>query len=120
MITTKHLIISIFLSLIIFSIGTAGYMIIEGWGLIDSIYMTIITITTVGYGDVVPHTALGQALASVSMLVGYAIIAVPTGVITAELAQEIGRERSRRACSNCERGGHEVDAKHCKYCGSEL
>lgn len=85
-----------------------------------SIYWAIITITTVGYGDVVPQTALGQALASVSMLVGYAIIAVPTGVITAELAQEISRERNRRSCSNCERGGHEVDAKYCKHCGTEL
>jgi voltage-gated potassium channel len=85
-----------------------------------SIYWAIVTITTVGYGDVVPHTPLGQALASVGMLTGYAIIAVPTGIITAELALEIGRERSRTNCSNCERAGHDADARYCKYCGVHL
>ena len=54
------------------------------------------------------------------MLTGYAIIAVPTGIITAELAQEIGRERAKINCSNCERTGHETDARYCKYCGSNL
>lgn len=85
-----------------------------------SIYWAIVTITTVGYGDVVPHTALGQAIASMGMLTGYAIIAVPTGIITAELAQEMGRERSRINCKNCERAGHDTDARYCKYCGSFL
>lgn len=85
-----------------------------------SIYWAIVTITTVGYGDVVPHTALGQAVASVGMLTGYAIIAVPTGIITAELALEIGRERSRINCSNCERSGHDADASYCKFCGTHL
>ena len=85
-----------------------------------SIYWAIVTITTVGYGDVVPHTALGQAVASVGMLTGYAIIAVPTGIITAELAMEISRDRSRTNCKNCERAGHDADAKHCKYCGAQL
>ncbi len=85
-----------------------------------SIYWAIVTISTVGYGDVVPYTPLGQAVASIGMLIGYAIIAVPTGIITAEIASEINRERSFSNCSNCERTGHERDAKHCKYCGSEL
>jgi len=85
-----------------------------------SIYWAIVTITTVGYGDVVPHTALGQAVASVGMLTGYAIIAVPTGIITAELAAEIHRERSRINCNSCERRGHDSDAVYCKYCGTEL
>ncbi len=85
-----------------------------------SIYWAIVTITTVGYGDVVPHTPLGQGLAAIGMLFGYAIIAVPTGIITAELATEINRERSLTNCSNCERTGHENDAKYCKYCGSEM
>lgn len=93
----------------------------NGFGTIPkSIYWAIVTITTVGYGDVVPHTPLGQAVASLGMLTGYAIIAVPTGIITAELAQEIGRERSRINCKNCERTGHEIDARYCKYCGSQL
>jgi voltage-gated potassium channel len=85
-----------------------------------SIYWAIVTITTVGYGDVVPHTPLGQFLASIGMLIGYAIIAVPTGIITAELASEMNRERSFTNCTNCERTGHEKDADFCKYCGSEL
>lgn len=85
-----------------------------------SIYWAIVTITTVGYGDVVPHTPWGQAVAAMGMLTGYAIIAVPTGIITAELAQEIGRERSRINCKNCERSGHDIDARFCKYCGSPL
>lgn len=85
-----------------------------------SIYWAIVTITTVGYGDVVPHTALGQSIASLGMLTGYAIIAVPTGIITAELALEINREKSRVNCGNCERAGHDADARYCKYCGAHL
>lgn len=85
-----------------------------------SIYWAIVTITTVGYGDVVPHTWLGQTVASIGMLIGYAIIAVPTGIITAELAVEINRERSRSNCGNCERAGHEADARYCRFCGAHL
>jgi voltage-gated potassium channel len=86
----------------------------------ESIYWAIVTITTVGYGDVVPHTALGRAIAAAGMLIGYAIIAVPTGIITAELAQEIGREKTRINCANCERAGHDIDARYCKFCGTHL
>ncbi|MEM0954940.1 MAG: ion transporter [Pseudomonadota bacterium] len=86
----------------------------------ESIYWAIVTITTVGYGDVVPHTALGRSIAAMGMLIGYAIIAVPTGIITAELAQEIGRERSLNFCTNCGRAGHDNDADYCKYCGAKL
>lgn len=85
-----------------------------------SIYWAIVTITTVGYGDVVPHTAIGKAVASLVMVTGYAIIAVPTGIVTAELANELNRERSARNCKNCERAGHDANAKHCKHCGSPL
>ena len=65
-----------------------------------SIYWAIVTITTVGYGDVVPHTVLGKAIASLVMVTGYAIIAVPTGIVTAEIANEMSRERSARNCKN--------------------
>ena len=85
-----------------------------------SIYWAIVTITTVGYGDVVPHTPLGQIIASIGMLTGYAIIAVPTGILSAELMQEISREKSRLNCKHCERAGHDQDAKYCKYCSAEL
>ncbi|CAH0525485.1 ion transporter [Vibrio hippocampi] len=86
----------------------------------QSIYWAIVTITTVGYGDLVPSTALGKAVASLTMLLGYSILAVPTGIITAELSQEISAHRSLVKCPNCSRAGHESDALHCKYCGSEL
>jgi voltage-gated potassium channel len=85
-----------------------------------SIYWAIVTITTVGYGDVVPHTPLGQFIASIGMLTGYAIIAVPTGIITAELAHEINREKTLTNCKHCERAGHDQDARFCKYCSAEL
>jgi voltage-gated potassium channel len=94
---------------------------VHGFGTIpESVYWAIVTITTVGYGDVVPHTALGRSIAAMGMLIGYAIIAVPTGIITAELAQEIGREKSRVNCGNCERSGHDIDARYCKYCGTRF
>lgn len=85
-----------------------------------SIYWTIVTITTVGYGDIVPQTAIGQIIASIAMLTGYSIIAVPTGILTAELAQEMQRERGRRQCVSCECAGHDSDAQFCKYCGHDL
>ncbi len=85
-----------------------------------SIYATIVTITTVGYGDITPHTAMGQVVAALTMLLGYSIIAVPTGIVTAELAQEIQKERVARTCPNCNRSGHESDAKYCRLCGSEF
>ncbi|MDO3388252.1 ion transporter [Gilvimarinus sp. SDUM040013] len=85
-----------------------------------SIYWTIVTITTVGYGDIVPQTPIGQIISAMAMLTGYSIIAVPTGILTAELTQEMHRERYSRTCTGCERTGHEADAVHCRYCGSAL
>ena len=83
-----------------------------------SIYWTIVTITTVGYGDITPQTVFGQFIAVLAMLTGYSIIAIPTGIVTAELASEIGRVRSQKLCPNCSSAGHETDAKFCKYCGA--
>jgi voltage-gated potassium channel len=85
-----------------------------------SIYWAIVTMTTVGYGDITPHTVLGQLIASVTMLTGYAIIAVPTGIITAEIASEMRRERLELLCGRCTRAGHETDAEYCKFCGTRL
>lgn len=83
-----------------------------------SIYWAIVTITTVGYGDIAPHTALGQIIAAIAMLTGYAILAIPTGILSAELITEIQREKRGTICINCDRGGHDVDAHFCKYCGT--
>ncbi|MFG0606626.1 ion transporter [Vibrio mimicus] len=85
-----------------------------------SIYWAIVTITTVGYGDLVPKTPLGQTIASMTMLLGYSILAVPTGIITAELNNEMHAHRTLVKCPNCALSGHESDALFCKHCGSEL
>lgn len=85
-----------------------------------SIYWAVVTVTTVGYGDITPHTVAGQIIASMAMLTGYAILAVPTGILSAELITEIQRDRDAFACSNCSRTGHERDANYCRFCGSEL
>lgn len=85
-----------------------------------SVYWSVVTITTVGYGDIVPQTNLGQLLATFVMLTGYSIIAVPTGILTAEIAQEIQRQRTLKHCQNCHRSGHEADAEYCRHCGAEL
>lgn len=85
-----------------------------------SIYWAIVTVTTVGYGDIVPHTVLGQTIASLAMLTSYAIIAIPTGIVSAEIMTEIQKAKSNRHCAACDRSGHELDAKHCKHCGKIL
>jgi len=90
-----------------------------------SIYWAIVTITTVGYGDIIPQTPIGRAIASVGMLVGYAVIAVPTGIVTAELtvAEQIRRKgelKSSRNCSNCAAVEHDPEAHYCRHCGAGL
>jgi len=104
--------------------------VIEGGGngfnsIPESIYWAIVTITTVGYGDIAPQTPLGQFVASIAMICGYAIIAVPTGIIGAELMQQVqDREKTPKAqnseCTSCKAMGHDLDARHCKYCGNLL
>jgi len=85
-----------------------------------SVYWAIVTMTTVGYGDIAPKTVLGQTLAAGVMILGYAIIIVPIGVFSAEMAAVRRRETSNQACPSCSAEGHDTDAKFCKYCGSML
>lgn len=85
-----------------------------------SIYWAIVTVTTVGYGDITPHTILGQAIAALAMITGYAIIAVPTGIVTAEITTAMHRDRFSRECPNCHLHEHERDALYCKRCGEKL
>lgn len=86
-----------------------------------SIYWAIVTLTTVGYGDISPQTPLGQALASLVMIMGYSILAVPTGIVTAELTRSHKyQEVSGQACQQCSAEGHDADADYCKYCGTRL
>ena len=85
-----------------------------------SIYWAVVTLTTVGYGDLAPATTLGRALAVVLMLTGYGIIAVPTGIVTAELSRAMGPSISTQACPACGAGGHDADASYCRRCGTKL
>lgn len=87
----------------------------------QSIYWAIVTLTTVGYGDVSPVTVLGKVMASVVMLTGFAIIAVPTGVVTAEIGREIMVERrGSRRCHECGWQRHDSRARYCQQCGTRL
>jgi voltage-gated potassium channel len=85
-----------------------------------SVYRAIVTMTTVGYGDISPKTNIGQVLASIIMIMGYGIIAVPTGIVTVELAHVRERLRLHLVCSECRSKDHSPDARYCKDCGAEL
>jgi voltage-gated potassium channel len=85
-----------------------------------SAYWAVVTLTTVGYGDIAPKTPLGRFVASAVMILGYGIIAVPTGIVTAELVRADRATRNARQCPACSRGDHDADAKHCKHCGAAL
>jgi len=119
--------ISVFLTTvvaIVVIVGSVMYL-IEGpasgfTSIPTSIYWAIVTLTTVGYGDISPHTPLGQALAAFLMIVGYGIIAVPTGIVTVELSRAGDAQRMERSCPGCRLKGHDVDASFCKYCGTAL
>lgn len=87
----------------------------------DSIYWAIVTITTVGYGDITPVTTVGKFVASLIMLIGYGIIAVPTGIITTEMALAArDKGHTHEVCPRCGREGHDADARYCKNCGEKL
>lgn len=112
--------LSVFLLMVIF--GSVMY-IVEGpengfTSIPRSIYWAIVTMTTVGYGDISPQTSLGQTLASLVMILGYGIIAIPTGIVTAELT--FNQNISTQACPECGAEGHELDAEYCKFCGAGL
>lgn len=85
-----------------------------------SMYWAIVTLTTVGYGDISPQTALGQTIAAMIMIFGYAIIAVPTGIVTVELSRVQPHMVSTQSCPNCGAEGHDSDAKFCKHCGASM
>jgi len=112
--------LSVFLLMIIF--GSVMY-IVEGpeYGFTSiprSIYWAIVTMTTVGYGDISPQTSIGQTIASFVMILGYGIIAIPTGIVTSELTHI--KAVSNQACPECGAEGHDVNARYCKFCGAEL
>jgi voltage-gated potassium channel len=85
-----------------------------------SMYWAIVTLTTVGYGDISPQTPLGQFIASIVMIMGYAIIAVPTGIVSVEIASATRKQVTTQVCPYCLAEGHDKDAVHCKFCGEKL
>ena len=85
-----------------------------------SVYWAIVTLTTVGYGDIAPQTDIGQALAAMVMILGYAIIAVPTGIVTVEIGEAHRRAAAEDACKRCGGTGHQRDARFCRLCAQPL
>jgi voltage-gated potassium channel len=120
--------VSVFLGtvLILVTILGAAMYLIEGeengfTSIPLAVYWAIVTMTTVGYGDIAPQTVAGKALASLVMVLGYSIIAVPTGIVTAEIVETAaGRNVTTRVCPQCLSEGHERNAHFCKDCGASL
>ena len=115
----------LFVVILVIAIGTLMYM-IEGdqpgtqfTDIPNSIYWACVTMTTVGYGDITPVTALGKFLSACVMLIGYTIIAVPTRIVSVSMMKEYKRLKDLE-CPNCHRTGHEESAEYCKYCGHKL
>jgi voltage-gated potassium channel len=125
--------VAVFLAFVVIAVvivGSAMYV-IEGFyeteespsnftSIPQSMYWAIVTMTTVGYGDVSPATAIGKALAAGMMILGYCMIIVPTGIVSAELAHAGARQITTQVCPECMSEGHDADAVHCKFCGSRL
>ena len=86
----------------------------------QSMYWAIVTLTTVGYGDIAPATVLGKVIASAVMILGFGIIAVPTGIVSAEMAKQSDERISGQVCPSCTLEGHHVDADYCRRCGTHL
>jgi len=84
------------------------------------IYWAVVTITTVGYGDIAPQTVPGRFVAAIAMVLGYSLIIIPTGIFSIELARSASRKMTTQNCPDCVREGHDVDATHCKFCGGRL
>ncbi len=119
----KIFVFFLFVLILVISIGTIMYM-VEGdhpeSGFTDiptSIYWAIVTLTTVGYGDITPLTAVGRFISGVVMLLGYTIIAVPTGIVSVTLMDE--QKKAGGTCPNCGRP-LDFDARYCKYCGTKV
>lgn len=124
--TSQHKIIVFFVSLLLLvTIFGAVMYVVEGpengyTSIPLSIYWAVVSLTTVGYGDISPKTPLGQAIASMVMITGYAIIAVPTGIFTAELTRTMRPQLHPISCPNCGKFGHASNAKFCDRCGHDL
>jgi voltage-gated potassium channel len=121
----KIIVFLVTVGIVVVIMGTIMYL-VEGaengfTSIPKSIYWAIVTLTTVGYGDVAPSTVLGQTLASIIMIMGYGIIAVPTGIVTAEMARASRKTSDNvRVCNSCKSTIFDEDAVYCKYCGTAM
>jgi voltage-gated potassium channel len=120
----KIMVFLVALSGIVVSMGALMYL-VEGeangfTSIPKGIYWAVITLTTVGYGDLVPRTVAGQTIATLVMILGYSIIAVPTGIVGVEIAQASRTVAEAAVCPACGKTGHETDAKFCRNCGASL
>ena len=123
---TKISVFMFFVTIVVSIFGSFMYL-IEGSvnesfdSIPRSIYWAIVTLTTVGYGDISPVTPIGQLLSSIIMILGYAVIAVPTGIVSSEMIKSVSKKQvSTQVCPECISEGHDADALYCKYCGEEL
>ncbi|MEO1712581.1 MAG: ion transporter [Bacteroidota bacterium] len=121
----KIFVFLMFILLLVTIIGAVMYLVEGGTNpgfssIPKSIYWAIVTLTTVGFGDITPQTELGQFFSAVVMVLGYAVIAVPTGIVSAEFIQAERAPKNTQACRYCGKEGHSDDAIHCKYCGEIL
>lgn len=123
--------ITVFLATVVIAVlimGSMMYLIEAGadsgfTSIPKSVYWAVVTVTTVGYGDIAPATPLGQFVSAILMIIGYGVLAVPTGIVSVELAQAQSQHDSKIntiSCPECSREGHDSDAIHCKYCGGKL
>jgi len=129
MLASRHKVVVFFslIAILVTILGSLMYL-IEGeengfTSIPTGVYWAIVTLTTVGYGDISPQTPIGRLLAACVMILGYCIIAVPTGIVTAEIVEQaVGARRpvTTRSCPDCGAEGHELDARYCKDCSAEL
>lgn len=121
----KIAIFMMFILVLVILLGTIMYVVEDGkngfYSIPLSIYWAVITLTTVGYGDIVPITALGKFIATFIMLLGYSIIAIPTGIVSIEMSRSFVRKDDKnKYCKYCQEPSHAIDAHFCRVCGSRL
>ena len=121
----KIFIFMIFVLILVLLLGSIMYVVEDGkngfYSIPLSIFWAVITLTTVGYGDIVPVTGLGKFIATFIMLLGYSIIAIPTGIVSIEMTRSVSRrDDQNKFCEHCNEPNHSVDASFCRICGGKI
>ena len=126
----KIMVFLFFILIMVTIFGSVMYLVEDTYGnpgfssIPKSVYWAVVTLTTVGYGDISPQSAFGQFLASIIMILGYVVIAVPTGIVGSEFTKGYKKKRAKavtsQVCSFCLKEGHDHNADFCKFCGGSL